>query len=114
MKKGFYILLGLLVLVALFYWAYKKFVDQPQITAEIFLSKMLTEKKIFYRVNYSGFEFNGVYDMNQKEFQDHQEGKYKIRTFKDGQIFGLELLKNDKVIKSLSFDLLKQKLKIKA
>ena len=114
MKCSFYILLGVLLLLALGYWAYKKYIDQPVIEAEIYLSKMFIDKKIYYKVNYSGIEFTGAYDISSKEVQNQDKGKFRVRTVKSGMNFGLELLKNNKVIKSLTFDLLNQKLKIKA
>lgn len=114
MKCGFFILLGVLLLIALGNWAYKKYIDQPTIEAEIYFGSVLLDKKIYYKVNYSGIEFSGAYDVNQKGVQDQERGKFEIRAYKNGMNFTLELLKNGKAVKSLNFDLLSQKLKLKA
>lgn len=113
MKGTFFILLAVLILFAIGKFVYNK-ITQPTIEADIYLSKVLLEKKIYYTVKFNGIEFNGVYDLNGKEFQDQENGKYKIRAVKTGGVFGLELLKNNKPFKKMEFDLLKQKLSIKA
>ena len=110
MKKGLFILLGVLLLVALGNYFYKKYITKPKIKAEVFLNRVLIDKKISYIVNYSGIIFRGVYDLNKKEVQEQTAGNFKIQTFKNGLIFGLNILKDGKVQQTILFDISTQKL----
>lgn len=110
MKKGFFILLAVLMLIALGKYIYDKFLLKPKIKIDLFTNKILTEQKIYYSVDYSGVKFSGVYDLRNKNIQEESAGGYKIKTFKSGLVFGLQVTKNNEVQQSISYDLLNQKL----
>lgn len=110
MKKGLFLILALLVLVALANYFYKKFVIKPKIQIDIFTNKILTEQKIYYTVNYSGVKFSGVYDLKGNKAQDQQSGPYKIKTTRNGLIFGLQIEKDNAVLYSVNYDITKQQL----
>jgi hypothetical protein len=110
MKKPLLLILAIIILIALGQYLYKKFIDKPKIIIDIYGDRILTQKKIFYKINYSGVEFSGVYDLNSKNAQTEKTGEYKIKTISNGLIFGLQVLKNDQVINAVLFDIAKQKI----
>lgn len=110
MKKGLLILLAVLLLIALGKYIYTKFLVKPKIQIDLFTNKILTEQKIYYSVDYSGVKFSGVYDLKNKNIQEESAGGYKIKTFQNGLIFGLQVTKNNEVQQSVSYDIIKQKL----
>lgn len=113
MKKGFFILLAVLMLIALGKYIYTKFLVKPKIQIDLFTNKILTEQKIYYSVDYSGVKYSGVYDLKNSAAKIEKTGGYQIKTFKDGLIFGLQVLKDNEVQQSVAFDIINQKLTIK-
>jgi len=110
MKSGVFILLALLVLVATGKYLYDRFLNKPKIQIDVFTGKILTEQKIYYIVNYAGVVFNGVYDLKTGTVKEETAGAYQIKTSRNGLIFGLQILKEKKVLYSVYFDITKQKL----
>lgn len=113
MKCGLFILLVVLVLSALGYYAFKKFVTAPEINAELDLSKMIFDKKIFYKLNYSGVEIDGIYLIGKNKVQNQDHGEFQVSTIKNGGIFGLELYKKGKLLGELKVDLNTYKVTLK-
>lgn len=101
------------MLSALAYYAYNKYVTAPEIKAEVDLSKMLFDKKIIYKLDYSGVEIDGIYLIGKSKVQNQDRGDFQISTIKNGGIFGIELYKKGKLLGELKVDLNTYKITLK-
>ncbi len=114
MKCFFYILILLLLTALLGRYLYTRFIEKAKINAVVDFSKIFTDKKIPYKVDYSGVQFSGVYDLKDGTVKTEGSGKIKIQTFRKDAIFGINILDKGKLIKSFVFDLYSMKLIINA